>query len=352
VPATKFATAPNPVRVGILGTTLMGRADLREGLEAHGLQVVVEETLSGFLTDLDHQNQLDVLLVALEQADDDDLDVLDALVEHSPVPMVFHAVAGHGASSAWMRKLAAKLADAGRARPVLRVEPTPPQPPVVAVAANVVVTTPLPAAAQPGVRAKGLPEGLRLWVLGASFGGPEALKRFLSSFRTVPANTAFLIGQHIGDGFVEVLAAQLNRATPFSVMPAASGLRLESGRVYVAPVRERVLIDDSGMLHLVPDGEKRVYQPSIDALMEEAAARFGADCGAIIFSGMGDDGTRGCRAVASAGGAVWAQDSASCAIDSMPSCARATGLVRRMGSPEALAGQLALYLDEHATQGG
>ena len=349
MPATKFATAPHPVRVGILGTTLMGRADLREGLEAHGLHVVVEETLSGFLTDLDHQNQLDVLLVDLEQADDDDLDVLDALVEHSPVPMVFHAVAGHSASPVWMRKLAAKLADAGRAQPLPRAEPAPAEP---AVEIAPIVPPPVAAASIPGVRAKGLPPGLRLWVLGASFGGPEALKRFLSSFRSVPADTAFLIGQHIGDGFVEVLAAQLNRATPFTVVPAASGQRLESGRVYVAPVRERVLIDDTGVLHLVPDGEKRVYQPSIDALMEEAAARFGPDCGAIIFSGMGDDGTRGCRAIASAGGAIWAQDSDSCAIDSMPSCARATGLVRRIGSPEVLAGQLAAYLEEHATQGG
>ncbi|KAB7628134.1 chemotaxis protein CheB, partial [Alkalilimnicola sp. S0819] len=90
------------------------------------------------------------------------------------------------------------------------------------------------------------------------------------------------------------------------------------------------------------------YAPSIDSVMEEVARRYGANGGAIIFSGMGDDGARGCQAVAGAGGLVWAQDSASCAIDSMPSCARNTGVVAHSAPPEALARDLAAHLAKTA----
>ena len=334
------------VRVAILGTSLMGRADLRRGLEGCGLSIEVEETLTSFLSDVERHSKVDVILVDLEQAEDDDLDILDALVEYNPLPMVFHDVSGRAENAAWLRRLAGKLSDAARQR-------VPPRPSPAAQHAVAKLERAVPAArgnarARPG-RSLG---GLRCWVLGASFGGPEALKRFLTAAPAVPPNAAFIIGQHIGDGFVEVLASQLNRATEFKVTPAADGDVLESGHIYVAPVRERLRIDADGVIRLQPETERHTYIPSIDCLMEEVALRFGPDSGAIIFSGMGDDGTRGCAAIDRAGGVIWAQDSASCAIDSMPSCARATGLVRREGSPEQLAVAMVQHLKEQTAQVG
>jgi chemosensory pili system protein ChpB (putative protein-glutamate methylesterase) len=314
------------VRVGILGTSLLGRADLRRGLESCGLEVVVEEPLTSFLSDVAHQGEVDVILVDLEQAEDDDLDILDALVEYNPVPMVFHDVSGRADNAAWLRRLADKLSRAA-AKPV-RAAPAP-----------------APGRAPPRPTGRGpVVKSLRCWVLGASFGGPEALKRFLTAVPEVPANICFIIGQHIGDGFVEVLASQLNRATPFKVAPAVDGAVLESGHIYVAPVRERLRISAGGELKLEPERERHTYMPSIDTLMQEVAERFGASSGAIIFSGMGDDGAKGCKFIAEAGGVVWAQDSASCAIDSMPSRAVATGLVSHRDAPEQLAVAMVEFL--------
>lgn len=313
---TDPAQASGRVRVAILGTGLMGRPDLRQGLAACGLEIAVEETLADFLSNVSHHDQIDVILVDLEQAEDEDLDILDSLVEFNPRPMVFHDVAGRAGDAAWLRRLAGKLSDAAG-----RGVPSRP-------AASAAVLA--PSRQEP-------PRGLRCWVLGASFGGPEALKRFLSAIPELPPQACFIIGQHIGDGFVEVLAAQLNRVSPFRVQPAADGDVLESGCIYVAPVRERLRLEQAGVIRLEPELERHTYLPSIDCLMEEVAARFGAACGAIIFSGMGDDGTRGCAAIARVGGTVWAQDKASSAIDSMPACAWATGLVQRSGSPEQLA---------------
>ena len=74
--------------------------------------------------------------------------------------------------------------------------------------------------------------------------------------------------------------------------------------------------------------------------MAESPKKFGAKAGTIIFSGMGDDGARGCEAIAEHGGVVWAQDIASCVVSSMPDQARKTGKVSFSANPEQLAKRL------------
>jgi chemosensory pili system protein ChpB (putative protein-glutamate methylesterase) len=113
-----------------------------------------------------------------------------------------------------------------------------------------------------------------------------------------------------------------------------------------------VNIDVDGYLHLEPDHERHTYLPSINALMEEVAARFGPNSGAIVFSGMGDDGAAGSLAIMQAGGTVWVQDPASCAIDSMPNAVRAVGASSGSGSPERLAQSIVSHLKQLAEQAG
>lgn len=369
------------VRLGILASSLTGGNALRDALKADGMEIVVEETLSGFLSDVGNHNRVNVLLVDLEGATDEDLDVLDALLEHSPLPMVFVEENARPDNAKWLGRLIAKIEEEAangpqpsEAEPLLAVDDFLEIDPELESAIDVASDDPLfgmgdesefvtaehyPDEGETGLEgiqidevAGAPPESTlvpamrhqRVWVLGASFGGPEALKRFLTAMPAIP-NAAFIIAQHIGDGFVDVLASQLNRSTKFHVTPAANGAQLENGKILVAPTRETVNIDPSGRVFLRPDKINRPYTPSIDAVMKEVAERFGANSGAIIFSGMGDDGAEGCRHIARAGGVIWAQDSASCAIDSMPNCARKTGTVRRNGSPEALAHALVQHMN-------
>lgn len=322
--------AASPVRVGVLGPTLVGREEVRDALAGLGLAVPVEDSVSGYLCNLVSHEPVDVLLVDLEQAGERDLDALGELVEKVATPMVFNEVNSRLGHKAWTRRLAAKLVRA--AEPLAEREASAPQQGSVARLA-----------AEPDGGSASL--GTRVWVLGASFGGPEAVKRFLMAMPEVP-DAAFIIAQHIGEGFVEVMAQQLTRYTRFQVAPAEAGMTVIAGGIYIAPVNQRLRIDAEGRIQLEPETRKLTYAPSIDSVMQEVAQRYGANCGAIIFSGMGDDGSQGCRDVAEAGGMVWAQDSASCAIDSMPACARATGLVRHSASPEALAGDLLHHLQE------
>lgn len=291
---------------------------LRAALERRGLRVVLETGLIQYANGTHpHQQQVDVLLLDLEHAEEAEFAALDRLLERQALPIVIHDDR-RTEDEAWLERVIGKLRQAVDSHRSA-ADGRPLQP----VAADLVATK------------------LRCWVLGASFGGPEALMRFFGAMPQPPPATVFIVGQHIGDGFVEVMASQLNRGSVFKVQPAVDGALLESGRVFLAPVRERVRIDLEGRLRLEKDQERHTYLPSIDRLMEEVAMRFGNRCGGIVFSGMGDDAARGSVALMRAGGTVWAQDAASCACDSMPNCARATGAITREGEPEALA--LALF---------
>lgn len=299
-----------PVQVGLIGTAGSPRAALCEGLVQHGLAVVAQGDLSSMETE-PLQGDVQVILVDLNGAGDADLDALERFMERDDLPPVlFNEDAPEQHQAVWMRRLAGKLTamagpssdgDAGRK-----------EPPV--------------------------------WVLGSSFGGPEAVKRFLEAITEVP-DAVFILVQHIGDGFVDLLAAQLNRSTPFRVESLATGISLQPGSVYVMPVDHALRLADADEVVLLPDTDSdHSYSPNIDAVLTAVAQAYGPRSGAIIFSGMGDDGAGGVRAVAAAGGEVWAQDAASCAISNMPDCAAATGVVTRRGNPEELAGALVQYL--------
>jgi chemosensory pili system protein ChpB (putative protein-glutamate methylesterase) len=318
-----------PCSLAMLRSERAAPDQLPSALERCGLRVVVQQTVSAFAADLRlHLTRVDVLLLDLERADDSELDLIERLLERVALPMIFHDGGARVHDQVWLQRLVGKIHEAAAASLSAGADETAP--------------------ARPPQEPAGDTTQLRCWVLGASFGGPEALKRFLTAIPRPPPATVFLIGQHIGDGFVDVLAAQLNRTTAFIVAPATDGARLESGRIFVAPVHERIRIDAAATIRLQPESERPIYTPSIDRIMQEVASRFGRHSGAIVFSGMGDDGSRGSIAIARAGGTVWAQDTASSAIDSMPNSARATGAVRRNGSPEELAAALVKHLNATA----
>lgn len=319
--AADSETGPGTRRpaVAILAPGGQGEA-LAQGLKAQGLRTLVvdlDEAVDGRLA-----GRAQILLVDLCAAPDNLLDTLDQLTETAAVPILFNETELAGRPRAWLKRLARKL-EALAAPLEMLAEPEPDSQRDRGGVADY--------------------SGPMVWVLGASFGGPEAVKRFLDSMPGVPP-AYFLLAQHIGDGFVDLLASQLNRSTRFRVLAAADGLQPEPGTIHVAPVASRIHFDETASLRLRPDPSPPLYRPSIDALLEEVAHRFGPMAGAIVFSGMGDDGARGVQAVAQAGGEVWAQDSDSCTISSMPDCAAATGVVRRRGTPEQLSAALMDYL--------
>ncbi|HWS25922.1 MAG TPA: chemotaxis protein CheB [Xanthomonadales bacterium] len=176
----------------------------------------------------------------------------------------------------------------------------------------------------------------RVFVLGASIGGPEAIKAFLARLpATVPA--AFIIAQHMGAEFLEMMATQLDAASALAVRTPKAGERLRHGEAIVAPANEQLTIDESGQIQLSAASSGSPYNPSIDQLARDAANRFGNRATLVLFSGMGTDAVEGGRYLAARGGEVWAQDRGSCVIASMIDSAKSQGLIRFEGTPVQLA---------------
>ena len=318
------AVAPPPVRVGLLAGH-RATVTLQPALERCGLRVEPLPPLPAGLQALDG-NGCRVFLVDLANASDAAFDVLDEVLERAPGPVVFNDSDEAEQTGVWLRRLAGKLTELART--------APPAPPAAGR------PSPMPLPHTPA-------EGHMAWVLGASFGGPEAVRRFFAALPGAP-EAVFFLAQHIGDGFVDLLVSQINRATALNVTAPGEGLQLEPGTVYVAPVNRAIRIDADGRISLERDAVDTHCRPSIDGLMREVAAHYGPRSGAIVFSGMGDDGALGVRAIAAAGGEVWAQDASSSAVSSMPECAAATGTVSRRGTPEELARGLAAFLGQGA----
>lgn len=72
------------------------------------------------------------------------------------------------------------------------------------------------------------------------------------------------------------------------------------------------------LLHLHDEPPENSCRPAVDVLFRSTARVFGADVLAVILTGMGMDGLRGCETVRAVGGRILAQDEASSVVWGMP----------------------------------
>ncbi len=181
-----------------------------------------------------------------------------------------------------------------------------------------------------------LPSGPRhVFVLGASIGGPEAVRTFLGHLKAkLPA--AFVLAQHMGAEFLELMTSQLAKASPMPVKLAKPGDKFVEGEIYVVPVSSRFVVNADSVVEFSNLPHESPYSPSIDQVMTDMVDRFGARATSIIFSGMASDAIEGAKYTASRGAKVWVQDPSTCVISSMIDGAQAAGVVSFVGAPEEL----------------
>ena len=179
-----------------------------------------------------------------------------------------------------------------------------------------------------------------LWVLGASLGGPAALKRFFTALNQ-PLPICFLLAQHIDAHFLPVLGKILEQANPFYPVQVLvrPGL-IEPGTLLLAPIEKRLRFLEAGQIVLGAKTWTPPYSPCIDDVLKDVAVSYPGQVHSIVFSGMGEDGVNGARAIANCRGEVWVQDSESCASSVMPDAISKAGLARYRATPESLAARL------------
>lgn len=178
-----------------------------------------------------------------------------------------------------------------------------------------------------------------LVVVGASTGGPMAIKQFL---RHLPPtfDGAILVVQHIPQPFTSVLAAQFTAQTSFTAEVVKGGEPLQRRRVYIAPGDRHLLLSPSLRLETQAGPPVRGNMPSIDITMKSVAQYFPHRIYGVLLTGMGDDGASGLAYIQSKGGTTYAQSAETCVVNGMPQSAIQLGAVQYVASPEGIAEQL------------
>jgi two-component system, chemotaxis family, CheB/CheR fusion protein len=153
-------------------------------------------------------------------------------------------------------------------------------------------------------------------VIGSSAGGIDALSVLVS--RLEPEFPApIVIAQHLDPRRRSHLPEILANRTTLPVKSVDDSERLQAGVIYLVPANRDVEITDH-MVRVQEHSTTRGPKPSVDRLLETAAASFGEHLIAVILSGEGSDGAEGARSVKLAGGTVIIQDPSTAAHPSMP----------------------------------
>ncbi|MEA2691917.1 MAG: two-component system, chemotaxis family, protein-glutamate methylesterase/glutaminase [Acidobacteriota bacterium] len=187
------------------------------------------------------------------------------------------------------------------------------------------------------VPAVAAPVALRYVAIGASTGGPAAIRELLAE---IPAEVpvSFLIVQHIAAGFEVGFADWLNKEFPLDVRLAKDGERPPPGAVRLAPGGSHLLLEPDGVLRLDSGTPaRRGHRPSVDELFLSCAQSCPEQVAGVILTGMGADGAEGLLALRAAGGLTFAQDEASSVVFGMPRVALERGAADLALPPRELA---------------
>ncbi|WP_017938572.1 chemotaxis protein CheB [Zestomonas thermotolerans] len=332
-------------RIAVLADTSLQRHVLQQALLGNGYEVVLNSDPARLDDAALDACAADLWLVDLAQSEDSPL--VERLLERVDTPVLFgegHAPERHSEHyPRWERSLVAKLkrlvGDPSQAvGPSLEALLVEGQRPSRLELPQALAATPL----QAGEPAR------QVWLLAASLGGPAAVKAFLDA---LPGGLpiGFLYAQHIDASFEAALPQAVGRHSQWHVNLVRPGDPVRCGEVVVVPIQRELTFAADGSMRLAERGWPEPYSPSIDQMMLNLAQQFGAQCGVIVFSGMGSDGSAAAAYVRRQGAPIWTQSADSCACPSMPDSLREGGYSAFSGDPRALAEALVRQLAEQYT---
>ena len=318
-----------PLRVLLVDDSATVRTTLRRALESTGEVEIVGLAEDGVQAlEMARTLRPDVVTLDVEMPRMGGLETLERLMAETPMPVVMlssHTVAGAeitiralelGAidfvekpSFAGLRNGAAAsivehIRDASRAR----------------------MHRPRPAAARrpaPPARTGGWKQ--RILVIGASTGGPQAVREVLTN---LPPDFGLpvVVVQHMPPTFTRSLAERLNTLGPLRVMEAEAGMSMQAGTVLLAPGGSHMEFDAQRRVLLTQGPPEHGVRPAVNVTMASIAAIPDAQPIGVILTGMGRDGVRGCEALRRAGATIITEAQSSCVVYGMPRAVAEAGL--------------------------
>jgi two-component system chemotaxis response regulator CheB len=175
-------------------------------------------------------------------------------------------------------------------------------------------------------------EAVNVVAIGCSTGGPNALAEILPRISDdFPA--PILIVQHMPPTFTRFLAQRLTSLCRMPVEEAVDGTDLHPGAMWVAPGGSHMVVQreqGTANIRITQSPPENSCRPSVDVLFRSVAKVFGGSTLAVVLTGMGQDGLRGCEELSSVGAEIVVQDEATSVVWGMP------GFVARGGFADAV----------------
>ena len=165
----------------------------------------------------------------------------------------------------------------------------------------------------PTVRVK---QGHDIIVIGGSAGSVQALQQIVAAFPpNLPA--AVFVVVHTAAGFDSALAAILSSRGPLKASLGLHGEPIESGRIYVAPPDNHLVLRP-GYIAVQRGPKENGHRPAVDPLFRSASVAYGPRVVAVVLSGYLDCGTAGLVSVKARGGIAIVQRPDDAEVPEMP----------------------------------
>ena len=182
-------------------------------------------------------------------------------------------------------------------------------------------------------------------VIGASTGGPATLTKVIN---TLPPNLngAIVIAQHMPAQFTATFAARLDRIFPLRVLELQERELMKNGSIYVCPGDSNLRFSrsvDGYWLEKEPLTKDCRYAPCIDRIFMSAAEVVQNNLLGIVLTGMGDDGTRGSKAIHDSGGSLVVESEETAVVYGMPQSVIEAGLPAKKRPLHMIAGAITAF---------
>ncbi|MGE3857360.1 MAG: chemotaxis response regulator protein-glutamate methylesterase [Dehalococcoidia bacterium] len=356
MPLTSARPPGAKIRAVLVDDSATIRSVLRRKLEADGTIEVVGTASDGLeALDLIAQARPDVVTLDIEMPRLDGLSTLQRLMATQPTPVVMVSSLTREGADATIRALELGAVDFIE-KPALATGVGAVADDLIAKvrhAAHARVVTPAaaPLTPRPAAPRSSLGERWRkrIVVIGASTGGPQAVRRVLTA---LPAGmrVPVVVVQHMPAGFTRSLAERLNDLGPLKVREAEAGMALTPGEVLLAPGGYHLTFDRHGVAALNQEPTELGVRPAINVTMASIAQIPLANPVGVILTGMGSDGTRGAGLIKAAGGTVLAEAEATCVVYGMPRAVFEAGYVDEVYPLDAMAEGIARQVRDVAAR--
>ncbi|HZR21024.1 MAG TPA: chemotaxis response regulator protein-glutamate methylesterase [Verrucomicrobiae bacterium] len=190
-----------------------------------------------------------------------------------------------------------------------------------------------------GILARGIcqprgavPARVEIVTIGVSTGGPAALSTLLPLLaRDLPVPVVLV--QHMPPLFTRLLAERLTSISGHLTREGEAGALLEPSQVWIAPGGLHMEVQQGGegvRLRTHQGPPENSCRPAVDVLFRSVAHVYGSCSLAVVLTGMGQDGLRGCESIREAGGQVLVQDESTSVVWGMPGAVSQAGLADKV----------------------